>query len=478
MADTNELEMSHKGQKIHSYPVKMKIEAVNYAEVHGNRPAGRKYGVDEKRIREWRKNKAKISSLVSLKGSKMRKRLDGGGAKPLSTNLEERIMDWITIRRASGLRVSRKLIMKKAQLLHQEMSTTEGVLENEEFKASRGWLEKFMRRNNLSLRRKTSVAQKDPEKLIAKLVSYVIQTRRMQKAHNFQASQIIAMDETPVWSDMVSQTTVDGCGKKTITMKSTGHEKSRVSVCLAAKADGTKLKPMIVFKGAVRETKVLSEEFKSKAVIASSPNAWMNTELTHVWVDKVLGTFSFQRRLLAWDSYECHIEDTVKKSLTAKKIDVVIVPGGCTKYIQAPDVSWNKTFKAECTERYDDWLAEEGINNETVEGNLKAPPRRAVVKWILDAWSALPSNMIKDSFMHCGLNLPADGSLDHQIHCFKDKQPCAQGRELLRTQLSILDEPQNDPFQASESDIEDAYEPDQLLDPDEEGDEDEDVDIC
>lgn len=70
----------------------------------------------------------------------------------------------------------------------------------------------------------------------------------MQKAHNYQASQIIAMDETPVWSDMVSQTTVDASGKKTITIKSTGHEKSRVSVCLAAKADGTKLKPMIVFK--------------------------------------------------------------------------------------------------------------------------------------------------------------------------------------------------------------------------------------
>lgn len=76
-------------------------------------------------------------------------------------------MDSITIRRASGPRVSGKLIMKKAQLLHQEMSNFEGVLENEEFKASRGWLEKFMHRNNLSLRRKTSVAEKDPEKLIA-----------------------------------------------------------------------------------------------------------------------------------------------------------------------------------------------------------------------------------------------------------------------------------------------------------------------
>ena len=130
--------------------------------------------LNEKRIREGRKNKAKIAALVLLKNSKTRKRLDGGGAKPLSTNLEELIMDWISVRRSSGLRVLRKLVMKKAQLLYQEMSTSEGILKNEGFKASRGWLEKFIRRNNLSLRRKTSVAQKDSEKLIAKLVSYVI----------------------------------------------------------------------------------------------------------------------------------------------------------------------------------------------------------------------------------------------------------------------------------------------------------------
>ena len=49
----------------------------------------------------------------------------------------------------------------------------------------------------------------------------------------------------------------------------------------------------------------------------------MNTELTHAWVDKVLGTFSFRRRNLVWDSYECHIEDRVKSSLHAKKIDIL-----------------------------------------------------------------------------------------------------------------------------------------------------------
>ena len=41
------------------------------------------------------------------------------------------------------------------------------------FVASTGWLQKFMRRNGLSLGRKTSVKQKDPSRLIDKLASYI-----------------------------------------------------------------------------------------------------------------------------------------------------------------------------------------------------------------------------------------------------------------------------------------------------------------
>ena len=260
--------------------------------------------------------------------------------------------------------------MKKAQVVYEmKLGETANTANEEEFKAFTGWLKNFMRRNHLSLRRKTSIAQKDPDRLVAKVVSYVLQERRMQAQNGYSPCNIIAMDETPVWSDMVSETTVDTTGKRTITLKTTGHEKSRVSVCLAAKADGTKLQPMIVFKGAKREVAALHQEFKSQAYIASSSNPWMNTELTDQWVNYVLGSFPFNRLILAWDSYECHIEDSVIKSLNAKKVNTVIVPGGCTKYIQAPDVLWNKPFKEACTEKYADWMGTVGIHSETAAGN-------------------------------------------------------------------------------------------------------------
>ena len=86
------------------------------------------------------------------------------------------------------------------------------------FKASRGWLTKFMKR------RKTSVAQQDPGRMKAKLVSYVIQVQLLQKKHKYSPYNIIAMDETPVWCDMVAETTIDAVGKKSITLKTTGHK--------------------------------------------------------------------------------------------------------------------------------------------------------------------------------------------------------------------------------------------------------------
>ena len=108
-----------------------------------------------------------------------------------------------------------------------------------------------------------------------------------------------------------------------------------------------KLKPFIVFKGAKGEMSKLNEEFRGKCIVASSENGWKNATLTRKWVQKV---FSLYKRILAWD--ECHMEEPIVKDLKAKKIESLISPGGCTKYVQAPDVSWNKPFKTILADEY------------------------------------------------------------------------------------------------------------------------------
>ena len=162
------------------------------------------------------------------------------------------------------------------------------------------------------------------------------------------------MDETAVWKERLSSTTVDKVGSKTVSIKTTGHEKEKVSVCLAAKADGTKLKPFIMFTAGKRECAALNEQFRDKCIIKSDVIGWMNEQLTEEWIDSVVGRFAFGRKLLSWNSFRCHISDSVREKLKAFNEDAVVVPGDCTKYVQATVVSWNKPFKAAMTEKYDE----------------------------------------------------------------------------------------------------------------------------
>ena len=51
------------------------------------------------------------------------------------------------------------------------------------------------------------------------------------------------------------------------------------------------MKPMIVFGGGKIEVSKLNEEFRSKCIIASSGNAWMNEDLTKIGLKRFLESF-------------------------------------------------------------------------------------------------------------------------------------------------------------------------------------------
>ena len=142
---------------------------------------------------------------------------------------------------------------------------------------------------------------------------------------------------------MAADGTVDFVGNKSVLIKTTGYEKSRVTVALAAKANGSKLLPFIVFKGK-RVNKGLQKVIC--VVCAYSGNGWMNEDLPHTWLNKVWGTLAFSCCLLCWDAYQCHIQDSTKQLLSKLKTDAAVIPSGCTSLLQAPDVSWNKPFKS------------------------------------------------------------------------------------------------------------------------------------
>ena len=319
-----------------------------------------------------------------------------------------------------------------------------------------------MDRHGLTLRKRTSLAQRDPGNLIDRVISFILNVWRKFHEKEYAKENVIAIDETPIWLDMPSSTTVNEAGASNVTIRSTEHEKDRVTVCLAAKANGQKLKPFIVFRGGKRDVKRMNEDrrLSGKCIIRSSANGWMNESLTVEWVQYVVDRLSFAPRLLVWDTYKCHMTNGVKEALQQAGVDSALVPGSCTKYIQAPEVSWKEPFKDLCQIAYDDWMAETG-HEVTPAGRVKAPSRHSCIERILSAWESLPNDVIKKSFEACAVSLPINRSGDDKIHSFIADSPLSNGRQEFTERAAAfftalqhaapVDE--NDPFTDLEPDI-------------------------
>lgn len=408
-------------QKKHSYTIATKLAAVEVAENRSKESAARQFKVDPRRIREWCKQKETLIELKKKRGLSTRKRLGGAGRKVKDEDMEETLLNWVIEMRDQNLRVSRRMLRVQAKIFATD----------EAFKASSGWLQKFLKRNGLSLRRKTTVCQSPPADCIPKLVSFVTHLRSMQRQHDYPRSCVFAMDETACWMDMPSDTTIHKTGARSVSLKTSGHEKDHFTVILTARADGVKSKPYLVFKG--KGTRLMKTLQKIDGVIVRfSMNGWMNDTLTADYLRTVIGQLSFRRRLLVWDAYRCHTSEATRAETKRLRIDTSIVPGGCTKFIQAADVVWNASFKSHMHKLYDDWIADPSKHEFTKGGNMKAPARTLLCEWVKESWAAVSTDMVKNSFISCAINTPIDGTDDSKIHCFKEGQPCAAGLAMLR----------------------------------------------
>ena len=71
-----ESEVSQPAKKKRSFDASFKLKVVEFAFKNTNRGAARKFDVDKKQVREWKKQRNSLTELSSKK-----KRLDGGGRK-------------------------------------------------------------------------------------------------------------------------------------------------------------------------------------------------------------------------------------------------------------------------------------------------------------------------------------------------------------------------------------------------------------
>ena len=89
----------------------------------------------------------------------------------------------------------------------------------------------------------------NPLDLITAFLNEIYKKRKISNSREIVLDCIFNLDETEIILNMPPKNTIQNKGDKTLKIKTIGPEKERVSIILANSALGSKLPPLLIFKG-------------------------------------------------------------------------------------------------------------------------------------------------------------------------------------------------------------------------------------
>uniref|UniRef100_K7FJ94 HTH CENPB-type domain-containing protein n=1 Tax=Pelodiscus sinensis TaxID=13735 RepID=K7FJ94_PELSI len=366
-----------------SYTTAEKLKVVSYAEAHGNRAASCEFdGIAESNIQLWRQQKGKSTAHPEL---------------------EAKLVEWIAERRQQGGGVSIVEVRMKALTIAKMCANTA------RFKASHGWGNRFMNHHGLSVQCRTTITQKLPMNSDTKVLQFQKFIRKLHKQHCYNLSLMGNADQTPLHFDNPDNRMLESKSAKTISIATTGYEKSRFKVMLACMADGTKVPPYTVFKCKTMPKNVI---FPNTVHVHVHPKGWIDEALMLNWLQTVwakqLGGLMRKRSLIVLDAFPCHRMPSIKKRLQQYKTDLAIIPGGMTKMLQLFDVIINKPMKDVLCRKRNTWLLG-GEHTFTAGGCMRTLTLQDVTQ------VELVPTIIRKGFLKCSISNAMDGSEDDAL---------------------------------------------------------------
>ena len=215
-----------------SYSFEEKLIVVKCAQEHGRNVTAKHFNLNAPIVGRWIKQSDKWEEE-----NKKKKRAGAPGRKAFYPEAENLLYSWIIEQRKKGLAVNYISIRLQMVKILKEPSIQILYPAGEyEFQGNLSWINCFMKRYDLSLRRRTKISQKLPEDIEQKLDEFRRFVIRLRTQYNFDLNSIFNMDETPVWFDMAGNMTVNNKGDKTIHIRTTGNDKNHFTVVLTCSA--------------------------------------------------------------------------------------------------------------------------------------------------------------------------------------------------------------------------------------------------
>ncbi|GMF43165.1 unnamed protein product [Phytophthora fragariaefolia] len=266
-------------------------------------------------VEDWQEAKDRGVSRVEFAKSRGFPRLslqnwERNGRKAETTPIEDTLCVFIKDERRLEHTVTVDFIIDMATELMPD------VMGSKSPEAKKSWCQRFMRRHSLTIRichsgRKT---REELETLRFPFVKLVTQHVTEHCYYDPNTSLTVAralfnMDQTFVYWDMGTRTTVEFIGAPTVRSTSNESEGYRCTMALTVAADGRVLPPHFVYNGVPGgdvEKEVNSLCLGDVATFSGQESAWFNDRVMLEWIDKCWKPIVVEPSVLILDSLSVH----------------------------------------------------------------------------------------------------------------------------------------------------------------------------
>ena len=181
-----------------------------------------------------------------------------------------------------------------------------------------------------------NVTQKDPREVITKTKDYMKYVWKKVKQANRHPDWIGNMHQTGVAHSCESKKTLEEKGRKTVSLRKSMSDTRRSTLNMMFILSGTRLPPMIIFKGTPKGRIERRAEFPNLPVIAFNEcqpkKAWCDERIMLLWVEKVVKPWVKSAPdhivpLLILDLFKVHLLGSVMDEIQDCGIVVEHIPG-------------------------------------------------------------------------------------------------------------------------------------------------------
>lgn len=385
------------------YKIELCIEAerVVFAEKNVSlRAFCRTNDIQPSQLRRWRKLLVKYKRAVDDTTRKRTKLNTATGRPSRLEKIRDHLMPWVDAHLNAGKQVTVRLTAVRAKRFDRGLRRMKRYI-------LFAMVRRFLKAHGVVTRCITHKSQEDPAVKKAAASYFQETTRRLLHQPNRHKAFIINMDQTPYNPKDAPSRTLAYRGSRTVNAKEMKTSVGRVTAMLSVCADGTKLPPLLIFKGkpggsVEKETPSFPKACKYEV----QSNAWTDERVMLQWVETVLKPYvancpSGIVPYLILDKYKCHYQGSVAKRIEELGVEWDIIPGGCTGLVQPIDVGIGKPWKNRMRYKLEEWWMNQEDDGGGFQERVKPKEcRRLIAEWACTTWDALPTDIVYNSWRH------------------------------------------------------------------------------